>query len=106
MECMPDLATGNPARISDRLFLMSRHLDVTMTYQAVLQDLLIWIQNASLSEITGARVPLRQPRDPALARVIEQPNGQLEIVEGGTPWPIAPDPFDEATAPPPSTPTS
>jgi len=71
---------------------MEEQLDVSGEYQAVLEDLLAWIQNAALSEITGERVPPREPKDPKLARMVQRADGQLTIIADGGQWPIAPDP--------------
>jgi len=48
---------------------------------ALLEDLLVHVQNATLGEVVGRRVAFRQPTDPTLPRVVIRA-GLLEIVEG------------------------
>jgi len=50
--------------------------------QALTEDLLVYIQNATLGEIVGHSVPYRDPPDRRVPRIEVRANGVLEIVEG------------------------
>ena len=62
--------------------------DRSSDYNALLEDLRVHVQNASLAEITGRRVPERQPIDPNVPITRMRSDGQLEVVQRGIPWPI------------------
>ena len=48
---------------------------------ALMEDLLVHIQNVTLGNIVGQTVPFRQPLDPNVPRIVAN-DGQLQIVEG------------------------
>ncbi len=49
---------------------------------ALMEDVRVYIQNKTLSSITGNTVPMRKPPDPKVPRIVAGANGQLEIVTG------------------------
>jgi hypothetical protein len=57
-------------------------------YTAVLEDLRVHIQNASLAKITGRRVPPRVPQDPNVALMVMAQDGMLDIQQQGRSWPV------------------
>lgn len=61
--------------------------DQRMDYAAVLEDLRVHVQNASLATITGGRVPKRSPLDPTVPIMVAKSDGMLDIVERGESWP-------------------
>ena len=60
---------------------------------ALLKDLLVHLQNATLGDVVGREAPFRQPPDPAVPRIVMR-KGHLTIVEGQgnvletKPWPM------------------
>lgn len=66
---------------------MEQRLGANMGYSFVLGDLRSHIQNASLSRITGRRIPPRQPKDPKYALMKVGADGLLDVVENGQSWP-------------------
>lgn len=46
---------------------------------ALLEDLRVHLQNVSLHEIAGAKVPERVPADPDVPKIVVGPDGQLTI---------------------------
>ena len=77
-----------PARREAAVAAIEARVSEDMDYSAVLQDLLGHIQSASLGRITGGSIPPRAPQDPNLPLMVMREDGQLHIVERGTPWPI------------------
>lgn len=51
---------------------------------ALIQDLLIHLQNRCLSALTGNAVPERRPRDPDAPRIVKDANGVLHVSVPGT----------------------
>jgi hypothetical protein len=67
---------------------MIAQLNSTSDYSALLEDLRIHVQNVSLAEITGGRIPERQPADPNVPIMVSRRDKMLDIVERGQSWPV------------------
>jgi hypothetical protein len=46
---------------------------------ALTQDLLIYLQNVSIGQITGNKIPVRQPTDPTSIKLITDKRGNLSV---------------------------
>lgn len=51
------------------------------------EDLRVHLQNRTLAALTTSQVPLRVPRDIALPRLVEMPDGDLQVIAGGLIYP-------------------
>jgi hypothetical protein len=78
----------NPNTREAAISAMEGRIEVTTEYAALLEDLRVHVQNASLAEITGRRVPARAPQDPNSAIMVMADDGLLDIRQQGRSWPV------------------
>ena len=58
-----------------------KNLPIRIGQLVLMEDLLIYLQNYSLSSITGKRKPEREPKDPSLPRLYTDKKGYLQFRE-------------------------
>ena len=78
----------NPRKHASAVERMIARQGTDSDYSALLEDLRIHVQNFALSEITGGKIPERQPLDPNVPIMVLRSDGVLEINERGKPWPV------------------